>query len=384
MDIQIIAAEKPLMAQARPHKPAPFLPMSRAEMDALGWDTCDIVLVTGDAYVDHPSFGMALIGRAAGGAGLSRRHHRAARLAVRRAVQGAGQAEPVLRRHRRQHGFDDQPLHGGPQHPQRRRLYAGRRRRQAAGPRSDRLRQRCREAFKDVPDRARRHRGSLRRIAHYDYWSDKVRRSVLADAKCDLLLYGNAERAIVEIAHRLAAKSRCTRSPTCAAPPSSAQQRRRAGSRSTRPASTRRAASKTTSIRTDDSSRRSAGATSCEDRSRHPSAVSRCADPVARRTRRRRCKRSRATAPSSACRRYEQVKQRPGAYAHANRVLHLETQSGQRARAGAGAWRPRRLAQPAADPADHAPRWTMCSTCPMRARPHPSLRQRRARSRPGK
>ena len=63
MDTQIIAAEKPLMAQARPRKPAPFLPMSRAEMDALGWDACDIVLVTGDAYVDHPSFGMAIIGR---------------------------------------------------------------------------------------------------------------------------------------------------------------------------------------------------------------------------------------------------------------------------------------------------------------------------------
>jgi hypothetical protein len=63
MDTQIITAEKPLMAQARPRKPAPFLPMSRAEMDALGWDACDIVLVTGDAYVDHPSFGMAIIGR---------------------------------------------------------------------------------------------------------------------------------------------------------------------------------------------------------------------------------------------------------------------------------------------------------------------------------
>src|SRR6476659_1673988 len=63
MDIQMIAAEKPLMAQARPRKPAPFLPMSRTEMDELVWDACDIVLVTGDAYVDHPSFGMAIIGR---------------------------------------------------------------------------------------------------------------------------------------------------------------------------------------------------------------------------------------------------------------------------------------------------------------------------------
>ncbi|WP_372662725.1 YgiQ family radical SAM protein, partial [Hydrogenophaga sp.] len=65
--------------------------------------------------------------------------------------------------------------------------------------------QRCREAFKDVPVVLGGIEGSLRRIAHYDYWSDKVRRSVVVDAKCDLLLYGNAERALVEIAHRLAA-----------------------------------------------------------------------------------------------------------------------------------------------------------------------------------
>jgi uncharacterized radical SAM protein YgiQ len=63
--------------------------------------------------------------------------------------------------------------------------------------------QRCREAFKDVPIVLGGIEGSLRRIAHYDYWSDKVRRSIVVDAKCDLLLYGNAERAIVEIAHRL-------------------------------------------------------------------------------------------------------------------------------------------------------------------------------------
>jgi radical SAM superfamily enzyme YgiQ (UPF0313 family) len=66
--------------------------------------------------------------------------------------------------------------------------------------------QRCREAFPGVPIVLGGIEGSLRRIAHYDYWSDKVRRSIVVDAKCDLLLYGNAERAIVEIAHRLAAK----------------------------------------------------------------------------------------------------------------------------------------------------------------------------------
>jgi radical SAM superfamily enzyme YgiQ (UPF0313 family) len=81
--------------------------------------------------------------------------------------------------------------------------------------------QRCREAYKDVPIVLGGIEGSLRRIAHYDYWSDKVRRSIVVDAKCDLLLYGNAERAIVEIAHRLAAREpvqnhRCARHRLCA------------------------------------------------------------------------------------------------------------------------------------------------------------------------
>ena len=66
--------------------------------------------------------------------------------------------------------------------------------------------QRCREAYKDVPIIVGGIEGSLRRIAHYDYWQDKVRRSIVVDSKCDLLLYGNAERAVIEIAHRLAAR----------------------------------------------------------------------------------------------------------------------------------------------------------------------------------
>ena len=79
----------------------------------------------------------------------------------------------------------------------------------AGGARPDRAvivyAQRCREAFKDVPIVLGGIEASLRRIAHFDYWSDKVRRSILADAKADILLYGNAERAVVEVAHRLAA-----------------------------------------------------------------------------------------------------------------------------------------------------------------------------------
>jgi uncharacterized radical SAM protein YgiQ len=106
----------------------------------------------------------------------------------------------------REHGQHDQPLHGGPQNPLDDAYTPG----DVGGKRPDRAAivysQRCREAFPDVPIMLGGIEGSLRRIAHYDYWSDKVRRSIVVDAKCDLLLYGNAERAIVEIAHRLAAR----------------------------------------------------------------------------------------------------------------------------------------------------------------------------------
>ena len=92
---------------------APQLPMSRAEMDALGWDSCDIIIVTGDAYVDHPSFGMAIIGRL-----LEAHGFRVGIIAQpdwhsKDGVRAARQAESVFRRRGRQHGLDDQPLHGG-------------------------------------------------------------------------------------------------------------------------------------------------------------------------------------------------------------------------------------------------------------------------------
>ena len=183
---------------------APFLPMSRAEMDALGWDSCDIILVTGDAYIDHPSFGMALVGRLLEAQGF--------RVGIicqpdwhRPPPSGAGQAEPVFRRHCRQHGFDGQPLHRRPQDPLRRCLHA---RTPKPNKRPDRAvivyAQRCREAYPERHVVIGGIEASLRRIAHYDYWSDKVRRSVLPDSKADLLMFGNAERAMVELAHRLA------------------------------------------------------------------------------------------------------------------------------------------------------------------------------------
>jgi uncharacterized radical SAM protein YgiQ len=183
---------------------APFLPVSRAEMDALGWDACDIILVTGDAYVDHPSFGMAIIGRLLEAQGF--RVGMIAQPDWQSAAPFAALGRPNL--------FFG--VTGGNMDSMVNRYTADRRLRHndsytpggEGGKRPDRAvivyAQRCREAFRDVPIVLGGIEASLRRIAHYDYWSDKVRRSILADAKADILLYGNAERAVVEVAHRLA------------------------------------------------------------------------------------------------------------------------------------------------------------------------------------
>jgi uncharacterized radical SAM protein YgiQ len=185
---------------------APFLPMSRAEMEALGWDSCDIIIVTGDAYVDHPSFGMAVIGRVLEAQGF--------RVGI--IAQPDWQSADPFKALGRPNLFFG--VTAGNMDSMINRYTADRKIRSddaytpgdVGGKRPDRAAivysQRCREAFKDVPIILGGIEGSLRRIAHYDYWSDKVRRSIVVDAKCDLLLYGNAERAIVEIAHRLAAK----------------------------------------------------------------------------------------------------------------------------------------------------------------------------------
>ena len=185
---------------------AKFLPVNRAEMTALGWDSCDIIIVTGDAYVDHPSFGMAVIGRMLEVQGfrvgiLAQPDWQSAdpfkTLGRPNLFFGvtAGNMDSMINRYTadRKIRTDDAYTAGD-----------------AGGKRPDRAAivysQRCREAYGDVPIILGGIEGSLRRIAHYDYWQDKVRRSIVVDAKCDLLLYGNAERAIVEIAHRLAAK----------------------------------------------------------------------------------------------------------------------------------------------------------------------------------
>jgi uncharacterized radical SAM protein YgiQ len=178
--------------------------MSRAEMDALGWDSCDVIIVTGDAYVDHPSFGMAVIGRTLEAQGFrvgiiaqpdwqSADAFRALGRPNLYFGVAAGNMDSMINRYTadRKIRSDDAYTAGG-----------------QGGKRPDRATlvytQRCKEAFADVPVVIGGIEASLRRIAHYDYWQDKVRRSVLVDSKADLLLYGNAERAIIEVTHRLA------------------------------------------------------------------------------------------------------------------------------------------------------------------------------------
>jgi uncharacterized radical SAM protein YgiQ len=184
---------------------APFLPTSRAEMAALGWEQCDIIIVTGDAYVDHPSFGMAIIGRVLEAEGFRvgiiaqpdwRATHDFSALGEPRLFFGVtgGNMDSMVNRYtadRRVRSDDAYTPEG------------------VGGARPDRCvivyAQRLREAYKSVPIVIGGIEASLRRIAHFDYWSEQVRRSVLIDAKADLLIFGNAERAIKALAHRLEA-----------------------------------------------------------------------------------------------------------------------------------------------------------------------------------
>ena len=185
--------------------PAPFLPMSREEMDDLGWDSCDIIIVTGDAYVDQASFGMAIVGRLLEAQGFrvgiiaqprwqdTEDFMRLGRPNLFFGVT-AGNMDSMVNRYTsdRKIRSDDAytPHAEGGKRPDRASLVYS---------------QRCKEAYKGIPVIIGGIEASLRRIAHYDYWQDKVRHSALVDSKADILLYGNAERALVEIAHRLAA-----------------------------------------------------------------------------------------------------------------------------------------------------------------------------------
>lgn len=179
------------------------LPMSTIEMKTLGWSDCDIIIVTGDAYVDLPSFGMAVIGRVLLAQGfrvgiISQPDWHSAdafrALGKPRLFWGvtSGNMDSMVNRYTSERRIRSEDA------------YTAQR---EAGRRPDRAvtvyAQRCREAFKGVPVILGGIEASLRRLAHYDYWSDTVRRSVLMDSKADILVYGNGERQIVEIAHCL-------------------------------------------------------------------------------------------------------------------------------------------------------------------------------------
>src|SRR5271154_5280951 len=180
--------------------PAAFLPTSRSEMAALGWTQCDVIIVTGDAYVDHPSFGMAIIGRVLEAEGfkvgiIAQPDWRSTvdfqALGSPRLFFGVtgGNMDSMVNRYTsdRRVRSDDAYTPGG-----------------QGGKRPDRCvivySQRIREAFKTVPIVIGGIEASLRRLAHFDYWSEQVRRSVLVDSKADMLVFGNAERQIGEIA----------------------------------------------------------------------------------------------------------------------------------------------------------------------------------------
>jgi uncharacterized radical SAM protein YgiQ len=183
--------------------PAPYLPMSRKEMDELGWDSCDIIIVSGDAYVDHPSFGMAVMGRFLESQGfrvgiIAQPDWRSAEpfkvLGEPNLFFGvsAGNMDSMINKYTADLKVrnDDAYTANG-----------------ESGKRPDRAvtvySQRCKEAYSHVPVVIGGIEASLRRIAQYDYWTDEVRRSVLIDSTADILLYGNAERAIAEVAHQL-------------------------------------------------------------------------------------------------------------------------------------------------------------------------------------
>ncbi|MFT6403651.1 MAG: putative radical SAM protein YgiQ, partial [Pseudohongiellaceae bacterium] len=183
---------------------APYLPMSKLEMDELGWDSCDIIIVTADAYVDHPSFGMAVVGRLLESQGF--------RVGII-AQPEWDSAEPFKALGKPNLFFG---VTGGNMDSLINRYTADLKIRNddaytphaEAGKRPDRsvivYSQRCREAYYDTPIVIGGIEASLRRIAQYDYWSDAVRRSILIDSNADILLYGNAERALAEVAHQIA------------------------------------------------------------------------------------------------------------------------------------------------------------------------------------
>ncbi len=180
------------------------LPMSRAEMDTLGWDSCDIIIITGDAYIDHPSFGMAVIGRLLESQGFRVGIIAQPDMNDDNAFKALG--EPNLyfgitagnmdsmvnnytadKKIRHDDAYTPDGVHG--KRPDRAVI---------------RYTHKIKQLYKHVPTIIGGIEASLRRIAHFDYWSERIRHSIVIDTKADILLFGNAERALVEVSHRLA------------------------------------------------------------------------------------------------------------------------------------------------------------------------------------
>ncbi len=301
---------------------SPMLPMSRAEMDALGWDSCDIILVTGDAYIDHPSFGMALVGRL-----LEAQGFRVGILAqpdwsnadAFKALGKpnlyfgitAGNMDSMVNRYTadRKIRSDDAYTPGA-----------------VAGKRPDRAvlvySQRCREAFSDVPLVIGSIEASLRRIAHYDYWSDKVRRSVLVDSKADILLYGNAERALIELSHRIARGEKVSEITDIRG---TAFLRKKIPEGWQEVASTNLDRPGKVEEHTDPYEMKMGAGTSCETEAKKDEAVLPEGTQAIQIVRKPKADRSMQVVrlPS-----YEEVANDPVLYAHASRVLHLEANPG--------------------------------------------------------
>ncbi len=301
---------------------SPMLPMSRAEMDALGWDSCDIILVTGDAYIDHPSFGMALVGRL-----LEAQGFRVGILAqpdwsnadAFKALGKpnlyfgitAGNMDSMVNRYTadRKIRSDDAYTPGA-----------------VAGKRPDRAvlvySQRCRDAFSDVPLVVGSIEASLRRIAHYDYWSDKVRRSVLVDSKADILLYGNAERALIELSHRIARGEKVSEITDIRG---TAFLRKKIPEGWQEVASTNLDRPGKVEEHTDPYEMKMGAGTSCETEAKKDEAVLPEGTQAIQIVRKPKADRSLQVVrlPS-----YEEVANDPVLYAHASRVLHLEANPG--------------------------------------------------------
>jgi uncharacterized radical SAM protein YgiQ len=184
---------------------AEFLPMSRREMQALGWDRLDVLLINGDAYVDHPSFGAAVIGRVLEAAGLRvgmvaqpkwDRPEALTEMGTPRLFVGitSGNIDSMVSNYTAARRKRKQDVYSPGGHPGLRpnratMVYA----------------QLARRAFPGVPTVLGGIEASMRRVVHYDYWQDALRPSILQDSKADILVYGMGETAILEIARRLLA-----------------------------------------------------------------------------------------------------------------------------------------------------------------------------------